>query len=77
MFTKELLFNTVPILHLLRAFKPLVAKSSEKKVITITSDLGSIEAAGGRPNLANAYSVGKAALNMSVQPFLPKITTAY
>ncbi|CAL1699126.1 unnamed protein product [Somion occarium] len=64
LFEKELLFNTVPIIHILRAFKPLVLKSAEKKVLFVTSELGSIEIADARPNLANAYGVGKAALNM-------------
>lgn len=67
LFAEELLFNTVPILNLLREFKPLIAKSATKKVVTITSELGSIELGGGRPDLANAYSVGKAALNMLIR----------
>ncbi|CAL1706577.1 unnamed protein product [Somion occarium] len=64
LFEEELVFNTVPLIRILRAFKPLVVKSTEKKVLFITSSLGSIQDAAGRPNLANAYSISKAALNM-------------
>jgi len=49
---------------LLRGFLPLVKKSSAKKVMQLSSVLGSIEYAGSMPGLTPSYSVAKAALNM-------------
>ncbi|KAI0796860.1 hypothetical protein C8Q75DRAFT_802534 [Abortiporus biennis] len=67
-FLEELSLNAISILQLLRAFKPLVTKSVQKKVIIITSIGGSLEGAGEMPDhFALTYSVGKAALNMLVR----------
>ncbi|KAI0784580.1 putative short-chain dehydrogenases/reductase [Abortiporus biennis] len=66
-FLEELGLNTISILQLLRAFRPLVAKSSLKKVIVITSASGSIGLLDHTPNIAMTYGVGKAALNMLVR----------
>ncbi|KAL4248719.1 NAD(P)-binding domain superfamily protein [Abortiporus biennis] len=66
-FLEELGLNTTSILHILRAFKALIAKSAQKKVIVITSLGGSIEFAGHAPNYALTYSVSKAALNMLIR----------
>lgn len=63
-FTKEVNFNITAPLLLLREFVPLVRKSQAKKILVVTSALGSIERASALPNLVNAYSVAKAALNM-------------
>ena len=57
-------FNLTAPLLLLREFTPLVSKSQAKKILILTSVLGSIEIGYGMPGLANAYSVAKAALNM-------------
>jgi NAD(P)-dependent dehydrogenase (short-subunit alcohol dehydrogenase family) len=65
-FQEEILFNTVVPIRLTRAFLPLIKKSKEKKVIFVTSALGSFERTWPLVNECNAYSVSKAALNMSV-----------
>ncbi|TVY55525.1 putative oxidoreductase [Lachnellula cervina] len=61
---KEISFNTTSQLLLLRAFVPLVRKSQGKKILVITSGLGSTQNAPNTPNLANGYSVAKATLNI-------------
>ncbi|KAB5578185.1 putative short-chain dehydrogenases/reductase [Coniochaeta sp. 2T2.1] len=66
-FENEMHFNLVVTVNLLRAFLPSITKGREKKILVITSQLGSIEQGGHMPNLANAYSVAKAALNMLVR----------
>lgn len=63
-FKAEVNFNIITPLLLLREFVPLVRKSQSKKVLVITSTLGSLDYAQYVPNLANGYSVSKAALNM-------------
>ena len=65
-FQEEILFNTVVPIRLTRAFLPLIKKSKVKKVIFVTSALGSFERTWPLVNECNAYSVGKAALNMCV-----------
>jgi len=64
LFADELLFNTVNIVHLVRAFLPLVRKSNDKTINIVSSQLGSIQIGAMLPGLADAYSVSKAALNM-------------
>jgi len=66
-FEDELRFNLVPTINLLRAFLPSIRKSKVKKILILTSQLGSIELGAHMPNLANAYSVAKAALNMLIR----------
>ncbi|KAI5462016.1 putative short-chain dehydrogenases/reductase [Mariannaea sp. PMI_226] len=69
--TYELNFTvTAPIL-LLRAFLPLIRKSEAKKVLLVSSSLGSITTASYLPNLANGYSVARAALNMVGRKWSP------
>jgi NAD(P)-dependent dehydrogenase (short-subunit alcohol dehydrogenase family) len=63
-FQKEVNFNITSVLLVLREFVPLVRQSQDKKIVVITSGLGSIQNASHLPNLANGYSVSKAALNM-------------
>ncbi|PSR74600.1 hypothetical protein BD289DRAFT_379877 [Coniella lustricola] len=60
----EINFNIKAALLVLRAFVPLVRRSTAKKIFVMTSVLGSLAASSSMPNLANAYSVAKAALNM-------------
>ncbi|KAI0784574.1 putative short-chain dehydrogenase [Abortiporus biennis] len=66
-FLDELRLNTVSILQILRAFRPLVSKSTLKKVIVITSSQASIGLVNQMPDFAFTYGVGKAALNMLVR----------
>ncbi|KAK2022429.1 putative short-chain dehydrogenase [Colletotrichum zoysiae] len=63
-YKDEILFNVVAPVTLFRAFVPLIRKSQDKKILIITSTMGSIELAEYTPNMGNAYSVSKAALNM-------------
>jgi len=60
----ELRFNLVFTVNLLRELLPRITQGKEKKILILTSQLGSIELGAYMPNLANAYSVAKAALNM-------------
>lgn len=63
-FTSEIVFTVTAPLNMLREFLPLVRKSETKRALFVTSILGSIEVAPNLPNLMNAYSVARAALNM-------------
>jgi NAD(P)-dependent dehydrogenase (short-subunit alcohol dehydrogenase family) len=63
-FEDELQFNLIVPVRLFRAFLPLIRLSQEKKILVLTSQLGSIELGASLPDLANAYSVAKAGLNM-------------
>jgi NAD(P)-dependent dehydrogenase (short-subunit alcohol dehydrogenase family) len=71
LFRSELSFNAVALVELLRAFLPLIRKGTAKKVTIITSQLGSVELGFQLPGLAGAYSVGKAALNMTIRKWSP------
>lgn len=51
-------------MRILRAFLPLVRQGQKKKVVFISTGCASIENAVYMPELSNAYSVAKAALNM-------------
>ncbi|KKP01094.1 short-chain dehydrogenase [Trichoderma harzianum] len=66
-FVDEVIFNLTTTLLLLREFVPLIRKSVSKKVLVISSVLGSTELGASMPNLQNAYSTAKAALNMMVR----------
>ncbi|TFK36262.1 putative short-chain dehydrogenases/reductase [Crucibulum laeve] len=61
---EEVIFNTTAPIIVTRPLLPLIAKSEKKKIIIITSVLGSIELGGAFVGLSNAYSISKAALNM-------------
>ncbi|KAI0789877.1 hypothetical protein C8Q75DRAFT_806537 [Abortiporus biennis] len=66
----ELRLNTLSIIRVLRAFKPVLARGKDKKVLTITSRLGSIEGAPEVASLARIYSISKAALNMTMRKWI-------
>ncbi|KAK3318686.1 putative short-chain dehydrogenases/reductase [Apodospora peruviana] len=66
-FRKEIDFTLVGTILVLRAFLPLVRKSRTKKVLQLSSVLGSIEQAAWTPGLTPTYSVAKAALNMLIR----------
>lgn len=63
---KEVEFNTTTPINIIRGFLPLIRKGNAKKILVVTSQLGSIEIGFHMVNLSNAYSVAKAALNMYV-----------
>lgn len=54
-------------LGLLRSYLPLIKKGEQKKILVISSVLGSIDRAAYMPGLADAYSISRAALNMLVR----------
>ncbi|KAF8890656.1 hypothetical protein BD779DRAFT_1516272 [Infundibulicybe gibba] len=64
LFAQEVYHNTVSPVQIGNAFLPLIRKSTEKKIVFISSELGSLQIAGNLPDLANVYSISKAALNM-------------
>ncbi|KAF8886617.1 hypothetical protein CPB84DRAFT_1749925 [Gymnopilus junonius] len=64
LFQEELEFDTIVPLRLTRALLPAIKKSKEKKILFITSAMGSFARTTPLINQCNAYSVGKTALNM-------------
>ncbi|KAH9938915.1 hypothetical protein B0H21DRAFT_698662 [Amylocystis lapponica] len=64
LFEEEFHVNVVGQILVIRSFLPLVRKGHEKKIVFVSSSLGSVEKASRTPELANTYSVMKAALNM-------------
>jgi len=54
-------------LGMLRAFLPLIRQGQGKKILVISSVLGSIEQSFNMPSLADQYSVTRAALNMLIR----------
>ncbi|KAL4242293.1 NAD(P)-binding domain superfamily protein [Abortiporus biennis] len=66
-FLEELGLNTISILNVLRVFRPLVSKSTLKKVVIISSTHASIELSGQMPDFAFTYGTSKAALNMLIR----------
>jgi len=78
---EELHFMVTRTLGILQAFLPLIRKGQDKKIVVVTSALGSIEASVNTPGLGDIYSVARAALNMLVRKWggalkLEGITTA-
>ncbi|KAI0783046.1 putative short-chain dehydrogenases/reductase [Abortiporus biennis] len=63
-FMEELRINIVAVLEILRVFKPLVSKSTHKKIIVISSVAGSLELAPQYPAVGLTYAVTKAGVNM-------------
>ncbi|KPM34770.1 hypothetical protein AK830_g11801 [Neonectria ditissima] len=66
-FMAEMQFNLTSPIYLLREFLPLIRKGEAKKILIMTSSLGSVELAGYMTGLANTYSVAKASLNMLIR----------
>jgi len=54
-------------LGLLRAFLPLIRQGQGKKILAISSIIGSIEQSINLPGLNDQYSVTRAALNMLIR----------
>ncbi|KAF9009550.1 hypothetical protein BDQ17DRAFT_1235454 [Cyathus striatus] len=64
-FAEEVTFNAVVPVRVARPLLPLIQKSEKKKIIIVSSALGSIELGSTTfPGLSNTYSISKAALNM-------------
>jgi NAD(P)-dependent dehydrogenase (short-subunit alcohol dehydrogenase family) len=64
---EELHFMITGTLGILQAFLPLIRRGQDKKIVVVTSALGSVEASVNTPGLADIYSVARAALNMLVR----------
>jgi NAD(P)-dependent dehydrogenase (short-subunit alcohol dehydrogenase family) len=65
--------NALGNLNVLKAFRPLLAASSESVIVCISSDRASI-ASAGRESIG--YSISKAALNMLVRKLAPELGDA-
>lgn len=59
--------NVFGVLAVSQAFRENVIASEGKKIISLTSGLGSIAGAGGMPNAPYYYRVSKAGLNMAMR----------
>ena len=57
-------FPITALLLLVREFLPLVRKSEAKKILVISSIVGSITIAPNIVDLGNGYGIARAALNM-------------
>lgn len=60
----ELTFTVTSPFLLIEEFLPLIRKSKAKKILLLSSNVGSIELAPTIPNIGNAYSICRSALNM-------------
>lgn len=67
MVDDELHYMVTGTLELFQAFLPQIRKGHDKKIVVVTSALGSIENAVNLPGLNDIYSVARAALNMLVR----------
>lgn len=54
-------------LGVLQGFLPLIRQGRDKKILVVSSVLGSIDQSVNLPGLADSYSVVRAALNMLVR----------
>lgn len=67
---RQLRLNAVAPLEVIRSFLPMLRAGSAKKILLLSSGLGSIQNAPNLPGYCESYSVSKAALNMCVKiPF--------
>ncbi|PVI00638.1 putative short-chain dehydrogenase [Periconia macrospinosa] len=66
-FRQEVDFPITTTLLVVRGFLPLVHKSKEKKILVISSIIGSLTIAPNVLDLGNGYAVARAALNMLVR----------
>ncbi|CCM05065.1 uncharacterized protein FIBRA_07271 [Fibroporia radiculosa] len=70
-FEEELRINAVAPVQVVRAFLPLVKRGKEKKIVLVTSELGSLEKAPVFTTLAITYSATKTALNIIARRWAP------
>jgi len=64
LFEEELRVNTVAPIEVVRQFLPLVRKSATKKVVLVSTIVGSLELAPSLATLAITYGATKAGLNI-------------
>lgn len=63
----EMHYMITGTIGILQAFLPLIRAGQQKKIVVISTLLGSIESALHMPGLNDIYSVSRAALNMIVR----------
>lgn len=61
---EQLRLNAVAPLEVMRSFLPLIREGTAKKIMLLSSGLGSLQNAPYLPGYCESYSVSKAALNM-------------
>jgi hypothetical protein len=61
---QEVTFPVISTLLVVRGFLPLLQKSQTKKILIVSSIVGSLTIASNIPDLGNGYSIARAALNM-------------
>lgn len=61
---EDMNINAIAPIRVVRAFLPLLRQGVEKKVVFVSSNLGSLEISPMLAGLGDAYSMTKAALNM-------------
>ena len=66
---EQLRLNAVAPLEVMRSFLPLIREGTAKKIMLLSSGLGSLQNAPYLPGYCESYSVSKAALNMCVPGF--------
>jgi len=69
LFEEELKINVIAPVATTRAFIPLLEKGTAKKVLYVTTEMGSLTLSSQVPFLSDTYSVGKAGLNMVVRKY--------
>jgi len=69
LFEEELKINVIAPVATTRAFTPLLNKGTAKKVLYLTTEMGSLTNSEKVPFLSDTYSVGKAGLNMVVRKY--------
>jgi NAD(P)-dependent dehydrogenase (short-subunit alcohol dehydrogenase family) len=67
LFDEELHFMVTATLGVIRSFLPLIRQGQEKKILVVTSVLGSIDQSVNLPGLDDSYSVARASLNMLIR----------
>jgi NAD(P)-dependent dehydrogenase (short-subunit alcohol dehydrogenase family) len=81
LFDEELHTMVTGTLGVLQGFLPLIRQGQDKKILVVSSVLGSIDQSVNLPGLNDSYSVARAALNMLVRKWggilkMEGITTA-
>lgn len=72
---QEVSFPITALLLLIRGFLPLVRKSKAKKILVISSIVGSITIAPNIIDLGNVYGIARAALNMMTRKWSTPLKT--
>ncbi|KAH7121581.1 putative short-chain dehydrogenase [Dactylonectria macrodidyma] len=71
----EIIVTVMAPILLMKEFLPLIRDGDCKRILVVSSVLGSIHNAPFTPNLMNGYSIAKAALNMLARKWSPLLKT--